>query len=93
MPIDPKKATAAEVAEGLALLEKKRVRSDRIAKGEIKGTTYTAMGDLSPGAQEKLRDRSRRARVKGQLLMEKAIKKGITVSESEIQNKIATMRK
>lgn len=93
MALDPKKASPAEVAEGLALLEKKRVRDDRIARGEIKGTTYTSMADLSPEEAAKVRTRGKVMRVKNSILVEKAIAKGITVSEAEIQAKIASMGK
>lgn len=91
MALDTKKASPEEIAEGLALLEKKKTRDKRIASGEIKGTTYTRMEDLSPEAAAKVKSRGQKQRAKTSVILTKAAKAGITASDAEVEARLKEM--
>lgn len=82
VPLDPKKATADQIAKGLELLQKEEVRKERIAKGELKGGQKWSELSKDQKAARLLSGRKRNAALV--LYKQKAIAAGITVSEAEI---------
>ena len=83
------KATQQEIEEGLKLLAKKRERDEKIARGELKGSYYKKMSEMTPEQQAKARARAKRQTAKGLILQQKAKAAGITVSEAEIDAYLA----
>lgn len=81
--VDIRKATKEEIARGLELLEKENIRKQRIANGEIKGGKKYS--EMSQEEKDKARraNKKRTARIK--LLADKAIAKGLTVTDAEIE--------
>jgi hypothetical protein len=73
-----------EVQEALALLEQKRDRQKRIETGEIKGSYYKKVSEMSPEEREKRDQWGQRARVRAHLLALKAKEAKLAVSEAEV---------
>jgi len=84
---DPKKATAEQIARGLELLGKQDTRKKRIEAGEIKG--YSTWAEMSPERKQKAMDYSKKLRVRQQLILQKAAKAGISVSDKEVEAAMA----
>jgi hypothetical protein len=78
------KPTKEQIEEGLKLLAKKMERDDKIKKGLIKGTSYKKSSELTPEELKKRQAMTRRLTAKNQILVAKAKKAGITVTEAEI---------
>lgn len=78
------KPTKEQVEEGLKLLAKKMERDDKIKKGLIKGTTYKKSAELTPDQLKKRQATSARLTAKSRIMIQKAKKAGITVSDAEI---------
>lgn len=87
--VDPKKATAAQVAEALELLNKKIDRQEKIKSGEIKGGKKWS--ELSEAEKDKFRKANARRLAKQNIILAKAAaaKPPITASEKEIDEYIA----
>ena len=83
MAINPKKASPEEIQRGLELLEKERIRKERIARGEIKGGVKWS--EMSEEQKEKARLAARRRNAKLNILARKATEAGITVTDKEIE--------
>lgn len=77
--VDGKKVSQEEVAKALALLEKTK---EQRAKQRERNKN-------NPEASAKQKARATRQRVKTQLLLAKAVKAGITVTDKEIDDAIA----
>jgi len=88
MALNAKKATAQQIAEGLALLEKANIRKEKIASGEIKGGMSWA--DMSDEQKNKRREYSRRRNAKQAIIVQKALAKGITVTDQEVADYMAS---
>jgi len=88
VPLNSKKATQKQIDEGLALLQKKQVRDAKIASGEIKGNKSYA--DMTPEEKTKRQDYNKRRRVRLQLISNKALEAGITVTDAEVDEYIAS---
>jgi hypothetical protein len=82
--IDPKKATEKDLQEALELLAKNRLTKERIKTGELKGSTGVKVADMTPEQKKKYQAYNTRLTVKNRLMMEKAKKANITVTEAEI---------
>jgi polyphosphate kinase 2 (PPK2 family) len=78
------KPTQAEIEEGLKLLSKKREREDKIKRGEIKGATYKKRSEMSETELAKADAAAKRRNARIKLLLEKAAKAGIEVTDKEI---------
>jgi len=85
-------ATKEQIALGLALLNKKVVRDEKISKGLIKGDSYKPMSELSPEEQTARRAKEKvytqRATARLAILKEKAAAAGISVTEAEIDARL-----
>jgi hypothetical protein len=84
------KPTQAEIDEGLALLQKKRDRQERIKSGELKGSVpMSVLKELNPEMYEKRKKQAQRQTVSRQVLVQKAIAAGIKVTDAEIDAYLA----
>lgn len=86
--IDKSKATKEEIAEGLALLEKKRVHSAKVEAGEIKGYAGS-WANMTPEQKAKAKKYTYRRAIRQSLLIAKAVAAGITVNDREVDDAIA----
>jgi len=77
MTLNAKKATAAQIAEGLELLEKANIRKEKIKSGEIKGGMKWS--ELSDEQKDKRRMYSRKRNARIAVMVQKALAKGITL--------------
>ena len=82
--IDPKKATPADIQAALDLLAKARLTSERIKKGELKGSTSKKVSEMTPEEKKVYQAYNRRLTAKNSIIMQKAKKAGIVVTEAEI---------
>jgi len=80
--VDPKKATPQQIQEALALLNKKIDRQEKIKRGEIKGGKKWS--ELSEAEKNKFRAANARRNAHNKLVIEKAVKAGIKVTEAEV---------
>jgi len=80
--VDPKKATPQQIQEALALLNKKIDRQEKIKTGEIKGGKKWS--ELSEAEKNKFRASNARRNAKQKLIIAKAEKAGIKVTDAEI---------
>ena len=80
--VDPKRATAEQIAEALALLNKKIDRQEKIKSGEIKGGKKWS--ELTQVEKDKFKAANARRNAKQKLILAKAEKAGIKVSEAEV---------
>ncbi len=85
--IDRKNATKEQIDAALKLLQKAEERKEKIKKGELKGSR--SWSEMSPEAKKKALEASRRRNAKLVLLAKKAMEKGITVTEKEIDDYMA----
>jgi hypothetical protein len=79
------KPTKEQIEEGLKLLQKKMIRDDKIKKGLIKGTTYKKSSELTPEQLKKRRELTARMTARNSILIAKARKAGITVTDAEVE--------
>jgi ClpP class serine protease len=86
--IDKGKATKEEIAEGLALLEKKRVHAAKVEAGEVKSYARS-WSEMTPEQKTKAKKYTHRRSVRQSLLISKAVAAGITVSDKEVEDAIA----
>ena len=80
--VDPKKASPQQIAEALALLNQKIDRQERIKSGEIKGGKKWS--ELSQTEKDKFKASNARRSAKQKLILAKAEKAGIKVTEAEV---------
>jgi len=80
--VDPKKATPQQIQEAMALLNKKIDRQEKIKSGEIKGGKKWS--ELSEAEKGKFRASNARRNARIKLIVAKAEKAGIKVTEAEI---------
>lgn len=86
-PAQIKQASKEEIAKGLALLEKERIRKERIQSGELKSQKWS---ELTDEQKRKRLDASKRRNAKLVLMYHKAIEAGIEEpSDEEIDAHIA----
>jgi len=85
---DPKKASEQEIAEGLALLGKKREHDHKVKTGQIKGSKGKKWSELSQKEKDQRRSYSRKREIKLSLLAKKAEAAGIKVSDAEVEAEI-----
>ena len=86
--VDPKRATPQQIQEALALLNKKIDRQEKIKSGEIKGGKKWS--ELTEAEKNKFRASSARRNATIKLLLAKAEKAGIKVSEAEVDAYLKT---
>lgn len=87
---DPKVVEAAkkagvspeEMERALGMLQKAKERAAKIKSGEIKGGKKWS--ELTKEEKDKFRAKSKRYMAKNRLLIQKAVKAGLTVTEKEI---------
>lgn len=80
--VDPKKATPQQIAEALALLNKKIDRQERIKTGEIKGGKKWS--EMTEEEKSVMRKSNARRNLRNKLIIAKAEKAGIRVTEQEV---------
>lgn len=80
--IDPKKVTQEQLNEALALLNKKIDRQEKIKSGEIKGGKKWS--ELTQAEKDKFKASNARRSAKQKLILAKAEKAGIKVTEAEV---------
>jgi len=86
--VDPKRATPQQIQEALALLNKKIDRQEKIKSGEIKGGKKWS--EMSEADKDKARKANARRLIRQKLIIEKAGRAGIKVSEAEIDAYLKT---
>ena len=82
--LDPKKATPADIQAALDLLAKARYTNERIKAGEIKGSTSKKVSEMTEEEKKKYTAYNQRLTAKNAIIMAKAKKADITVTEAEI---------
>lgn len=82
--VNGKTVSEAELAEAMALLTKKRERDAKIESGELKGSYYKKVSEMTPAEQAVARARAKRQTAKQQILVQKAKASGITVTDAEV---------
>ncbi len=75
-------ASPEDIERALSLLSKEKERKARVARGELK--SGKSWSELTEEQKEERRAYNRRRQVKLQILSNKAIAAGITVSEEEV---------
>ena len=88
--IDPKKASEADLARALEMLEKENYRKARIKAGEIKGSRSWA--EMTDEQKQERRDYNTKHRAERNVIIQKAIASGITATDAEIVAEIERMR-
>lgn len=76
-----------DMKKAMELLQKDKVRKDKIARGEIKGSKKRS--EMTAEEIQHEREKNTRRNTRTRLILEKAAKQGISVSEAEIDAAIA----
>ncbi len=86
-----KKASVSEqdMERALTLLKAEKVRKEKIARGEIKGTTYKKRSEMTKEELEKQKKLDRKYLARTQIILQKARAQGITATEKEIEEYLA----
>jgi len=82
--VDQKKASKEDLDKALELLAKQRFTAERVKKGEIKGSYFKKVGDMTPEQQKVYRTRQARTLAKNAIFMKKAKAAGISVTDVEV---------
>lgn len=86
--IDTSKVSPEEFERAMELLEKDKIRKEKIKRGEIKGGLKWS--EMSEEQKDKARLAARKRNAKIKLLCEKATAAGITVSDEEVEAAMAS---
>lgn len=81
----PKGFTQEQLDRAMGLLQKEDDRKERIAKGEIKGSYYKPVSEMTPDEAKQHRTTNALRRIKERLVLDKAEAAKITASSDEIQ--------
>jgi hypothetical protein len=84
--VDFKKPSQEDIQRGLELLEKERIRKEKIARGELKG--YKKWNELNDEEKDKRRAYTKRRAAQQKVILRKAAEAGITASEREIDEEM-----
>jgi SOS-response transcriptional repressor LexA len=87
--VAPEKASKEDIAKALELLAKQKFTAERIKRGEIKGSTSKKVSEMTAEEKAKYQEYNKRLTAKNSILMQKAKKAGITVTEAEIDSYLA----
>jgi len=85
--VEPEEATAEELKEAMALLAKKKVRAYKIQTGLIKGGKKWA--DFTEEEKAAYRTKEKEKRIRKNLLIQRAIEAGITITDEEVQQALS----
>ena len=85
--VDPKKATQKDLDEALLLLAKARVQKEKVKLGLVKNYSKK-VSEMTPEELKKYRAANQRLTTKQQILIEKAKKAGIVVTDAEIDARL-----
>ena len=82
--VDPKKATKEDLERAMELLSREKYHKARVEAGEIKGTGVKKYSEMSEAQKATARKANARRLARQTLVVQKAIKAGIVVTEAEV---------